>query len=940
MAKTQRGRPRIIKLSGENEYGVQFPSKWNNNGDTNKLETIVKELSTMYKQYEPGMVMYVEKWRGRVQKTTENALVTQEEWKNILEGEPGDAFKSVTVSRNIAQVVKPENTENRNPDKECMMYEIDEKGKKLAGKLPQIFNLRTMFPYVIKYQNIRERGVGQITQGGSGSVQTLKIEHLGEYCGPPVWAVSDDDKKNPLILVKKEPNDLDGELEQAKKMALLCFSYFNSWTNRPTNDSWAIKWRALWLQLVLRFHYPLASPDKDDITRKFAWVSDQVPSRVFVGVMGVTSPASSYMFNWWGEKDNRHKNTNIDYVVREETEQLNDQGSNEIQNVEQDYENFIDATQLIPRTQSVALNYLWKPDHIQPDDNENNAFPSNTGNTKFEDDKVLPIPKKQFTNETRETNLYSMLKSMSYGQMAELVTMASFLGSAAHINFIWRMSQLYKADGIYHGIRLGKSGENIKIHEDTALEEYCKALPGISQQLGSILAEYVHTTYRNAKLWAVEYPVVWPFGLMKNGKFLVSRIDAILKIGDKTPDGSLVVDIIEVKTKWGQSDTFQKNALTQDRRQILLYAFMLKAQSRDKLIPRNLHLLYISPITPNESGVHKAEKAQIVHYKYEFNNLVGPDVSNEKRHVKRLLATVIKSQSMYVDPYFFMEKPLSKILNPHTSTSKIDNRIDKFSIYKYLNYTTSNKNIKKAIKDVGNISDPENPGFYVTTFQTRKLMVFVNSYGSVASNAITTGSRLQLAENSIYIKSTAAAENNILRAIRANKHARNYNVTVGVPPVPVQNDEVKQKRIQLNTLVKQMADYLFQKIQRIRGRDNLMRLRHIFRAIWGDWKEREGADQLSASKLAMEYIIRTINRGINNVVLDRFDDRILYGGQYGAKTYYIFPHVSQRQFFQINVFNVLLAKENPADPLPALLQEIQNTMEQAIEKYKSRTSDI
>jgi len=159
-------------------------------------------------------------------------------------------------------------------------------------------------------------------------------------------------------------------------------------------------------------------------------------------------------------------------------------------------------------------------------------------------------------------NPFSEFKAAAAGQGVELSTLASYLGSSAHLvaasMALQRQPQLPTA----------------LVGDRAALQRYVAQLPPITRAVGAALMGDLHPI-------AVEFPVY--FGMLAaDNAFVYSRIDAL--VGGS--DGS--VELYEFKTKWGTSRAHERRALHGDLRQAVLYAWALQMQARITVTALNI----------------------------------------------------------------------------------------------------------------------------------------------------------------------------------------------------------------------------------------------------------------------------------------------------------------------------------------------------------------
>jgi len=179
-------------------------------------------------------------------------------------------------------------------------------------------------------------------------------------------------------------------------------------------------------------------------------------------------------------------------------------------------------------------------------------------------------------------NPFETYRNAAGGQPVELQTLASYLGSSAHL--VVALLALDRHPELPTGL----------VDTGGLLREYVAGLPAVVHKLGRALQAGLGTTV------AVEFPVYW-CGLVGN-KFVHSRIDALTR-----NRGSC--DVWEFKTKWGRQ---HERPPFGDIRQAVLYCYMFKVQTGVQV--RRFHLRYAS-VSP--SGI------AVVTHTYQFSGLQG-----------------------------------------------------------------------------------------------------------------------------------------------------------------------------------------------------------------------------------------------------------------------------------------------------------------------------
>ena len=158
------------------------------------------------------------------------------------------------------------------------------------------------------------------------------------------------------------------------------------------------------------------------------------------------------------------------------------------------------------------------------------------------------------------TNPYAQFRRAGGGQNVELKTLASYLGSSAHL-VAAALALRHNPDLPTALLEVGAGGRW------SALARYVARLPSVTRAAGSAL-----TADLLDRVVAVEFPVYW-CGLADEDAFVHSRIDAVTR----TPDGTLAV--WEFKTKWGRSSSHEERPAYADLRQVILYCYMLRLQT-------------------------------------------------------------------------------------------------------------------------------------------------------------------------------------------------------------------------------------------------------------------------------------------------------------------------------------------------------------------------
>ena len=251
---------------------------------------------------------------------------------------------------------------------------------------------------------------------------------------------------------------------------------------------------------------------------------------------------------------------------------------------------------LVPRSSTVALH----------------AFLANDGGER-RPRTTVPAPAKTIATQitTPLTNPYELFRKAAGGQPVELRTLASYLGSSAHIAAAAMALRFNSALPTSLVPRHGSWA---------ALKAYDARLPEVAQAAGHGLVAGLH-----GKIAAVEFPVYF-FGLAADNAFVHSRIDCLTR----TAAGGIAV--WEFKTKWGAAANVAKRPLLADLRQVALYGYMLWMQTGIK--PERLHVRY-AVVDPTGS-------VGIVTHGYAFD---GPTF-------KWALADALHNATAYVDARF------------------------------------------------------------------------------------------------------------------------------------------------------------------------------------------------------------------------------------------------------------------------------------------------
>jgi hypothetical protein len=270
-------------------------------------------------------------------------------------------------------------------------------------------------------------------------------------------------------------------------------------------------WRLLWIQGLYK---------TVDLKDPLGWWTrnrhDDLPS-----LLTRTSPPSMAALSWW---DKMHTSTADDE---------DDDGD--------------DPKTLVPRTSTVSLQGFLLSANSRPSRRTRVPAPDTTTTTH------TTVP---------HANLYQLFRAAAGGQPVELRTLASYLGSSAHLT---AMVTALRHRPKLPTTLLDKGGGS----PWGALADYAQRLPAVVREAGhSFIDDLLH------HLVAVEFPVYW-CGLAADDAFVHSRIDALTRSNEGN------VDVWEFKTKWStENKPHLAKPLLRDLRQVLLYAYMLSLQTR------------------------------------------------------------------------------------------------------------------------------------------------------------------------------------------------------------------------------------------------------------------------------------------------------------------------------------------------------------------------
>ena len=229
----------------------------------------------------------------------------------------------------------------------------------------------------------------------------------------------------------------------------------------------------------------------------------------------------------------------------------------------------------------------------------------------------VPNPDSTTTAHTTvpHANLYQLFKAAAGGQPVELRTLASYLGSSAHLQAM--------VTALRHKPKLPTALVSRRGGWD-ALADYVQRLPAVVQEAGrAFMGDLVD------KVVAVEFPVYW-CGLGADEAFVHSRIDALTR----SSNGS--VDVWEFKTKWStEAKAHFTKPLLRDLRQVALCACMLRLQTG----------ISVSKVHVRYATVAPEGRVTLTTHTYEFDAVkfkwaVADALRSATAYVDRTLATV------------------------------------------------------------------------------------------------------------------------------------------------------------------------------------------------------------------------------------------------------------------------------------------------------------
>jgi len=259
------------------------------------------------------------------------------------------------------------------------------------------------------------------------------------------------------------------------------------------------------------------------------------------GVPLLTEESAAFMsaLTWWGDKQVDEWGTRGTFFDPEPA---------------RGYRLARDPKMMVPRTATCSLAALLR------------------GDSAVRPTRPEPIRTRHVIIPAKLANPYEMYRNAAGGQPVELQTLASYLGSSAHLVAAFR--------AIEDNSALPTGLVDVAHTRWKSLREYVAGLSDVVIAVGDAL--------RLTEVAAVEFPVYW-CGLAAGNKFVHSRIDALTE----NKDGSY--DVWEFKTKWGRRSRDPPFA---DIRQVVLYCYMFVMQTGFRV--RLFHLRYVR-ITPSGS---------------------------------------------------------------------------------------------------------------------------------------------------------------------------------------------------------------------------------------------------------------------------------------------------------------------------------------------------
>jgi hypothetical protein len=323
-------------------------------------------------------------------------------------------------------------------------------------------------------------------------------------------------------------------------------------------------WRLLWLQGL----YKAADP-KDPLGWWTRNRHDDLPA-----LLTRTSPASISALTWWNK------------THTPAADEDDDDGD--------------DPKILVPRTSTLSLQGFLGSATMAP--NRRTRVPNPDSTTTAH----TTVP---------HANLYQLFKAAAGGQPVELRTLASYLGSSAHLQAM--------VTALRHKPKLPTALVSRRGGWD-ALADYVQRLPAVVQEAGrAFMGDLVD------KVVAVEFPVYW-CGLGADEAFVHSRIDVL------TRSNGGAVDVWEFKTKWStENKAHLAKPLLRDLRQVLLYAYMLRLQTG-----LSVDKVYVRYTTVDPAGRVTLTTHSYAFDAVKFNWAVADALRGTTAYVDRTLATL------------------------------------------------------------------------------------------------------------------------------------------------------------------------------------------------------------------------------------------------------------------------------------------------------------
>jgi len=300
-------------------------------------------------------------------------------------------------------------------------------------------------------------------------------------------------------------------------------------------------WRLLWLQLLLG--------SSDD---PLGWWTRRRPQHDFIPLLTLTASSSASALTWWGDQQSWAVE-----VEEEESDETTDAACAPAERCP--YVLTRDPKMLVPRSAMWSLSRFLGAQPAQPTPCPLRPVAARTDIVRLEG---APQP-----------NPYELFRRAAGGQGVELRTLASYLGSSAHLAAMWEA--LVRHNDLPTALLEAESGG---MGRWSTLARYVAQLPPVTQELGRVLMAGLEDDVA-----AVEFPVYW-CGLTDEHRFVYSRIDAITRSAANT------YDVWEFKTRWGRCTSYEQRPLLQDLRQAALCCCMLRLQTGVTI--NKLHLRY------------------------------------------------------------------------------------------------------------------------------------------------------------------------------------------------------------------------------------------------------------------------------------------------------------------------------------------------------------